>query len=113
MNYSVLGGGGFPLADDDAGALDFLHERVPIGELFRRESMGFDIDKFSLDGHVADQPHILKTKTSKFVGHQRSVYIRPLALLVASIRPKQDDLSQRNVPLTNGFGKGFYSLQGN
>lgn len=33
MNYPVLSSSGLPFANDDAGALDFLHEGVPVGEL--------------------------------------------------------------------------------
>jgi len=43
MNGLLLRGGGLPLADDDAGALDFLHEGVPIGELRGREGVRLDV----------------------------------------------------------------------
>ena len=75
VNCPVLRGGGLPLADNDAGALNFLHERVPVGELLGREGVRLNIDKLLLNNGVADKAHILKPKPSELVGYQGHVNI--------------------------------------
>ena len=98
MNGLLLRGGGLPLADDDAGALDFLHEGVPIGELRGREGVRLDVYELFFQQHIAYQPHVLETKATEFIGYQRHIDVRRTALLVAGIGTEQHHLPQRQMP---------------
>ena len=106
LNGAVIGGGGLPFADDDAGALDFLHEGVPVGELFGREGVRLDIHKLPLNDSAADEAHVLKPETGELIGYQRHVDIRKCSLLVAGVGPEQNDFPQRKVLAADAFGKG-------
>ena len=94
LNGAVIGTGGLPFADEDAGALDFLHEGVPVGELFGREGVRLDIDKLLLNNGAADEAHVLKPETGELIGHQRHVDIRKRPLLIAGVGTEQDDFPQ-------------------
>ena len=81
MNGPILRGGGLPLADDDAGALDFLHEGVPVGELLRREGVRLDVDV--LDDGADKRLTVDEGSSGEGISHEGKVNIRIVVLFIA------------------------------